>query len=123
MDALSNIRAGEIPEQPSDGIPYPIWQLLEKSWRVDPWKRPSATDFYDNLCKFHSVRPGELLFEVQKIKTSPTKGLRSQCYVRFEYGNERHSTSEARRSGVLREYTWFVFRSSLPSLLSLSPRY
>ena len=120
--ARSNIRAGKIPERPSEGIPDPIWQFLEKCWSMDRRKRPSATQFYNALSRFCSVRPGILKFEVQKIKFPSTRTKKQQFSVKFEYGYKSYTTSLTTTTATRDEYTWFVFRSSLPSLLSLNPR-
>ena len=122
--ALSNIRAGKIPERPSEGIPDPIWQFLEKCWSMDPRKRPSATEFYDALSRFCSFRPGILKFEVQKIKFPPTGMEMQQFSVKFEYGNEGYTTrltTRTTRTTTGSESTWFVPCLSLPSQLLLSP--
>ena len=121
--ALSNIRAGDIPERPSNGIPDPIWQLLEKCWSIDPQKRPSVYEFYGALSGFRSVRPGKLKFEVQRIKISFIGAKKRRFSVKFKYGNKSHATSLTTKTAAGDEYTWFVFRPSLPSLLSLSPGY
>jgi len=121
--ALSNIRAGNIPERPSEGIPDPIWQLLEECWSMDPQKRPPAADFYTALSEFRSVRPGKLKFEVQRIKISFIGAKKRRFSVKFKYGNKSHATSLTTKTVAGDEYMWFVFRPPLPSLLSLNHGY
>ena len=120
--ALSKIRAGKTPKRPSEGIPDPIWQFLEKCWSMDRRKRPSAAGFYNALSRFCSVPPGKLKLEVQKIKISLIGAENQQFSVKFEYGYKSYTTSLTTTTATRDEYTWFVFRSSLPSLLSLNPR-
>ena len=115
--ALSNIRAGKTPQRPSEGIPDQIWQFLEKCWSMDRRKRPSATQFYNALSRFCSVRPGILKFEVQRIKFSSIGAKNQQFSVKFKYGNKSHTTSLASlttRTAAGDEYTWFVFRHPYP---------
>ena len=115
--ALSKIRAGKIPERPSEGIPDQIWQLLEKCWSMDPQERPSATQFYDALSRFRSFRSGTLRFGVQRVKFSSTGAKNQQFSVKFKYGNKSHTTSLASlttRTAAGDEYTWFVFRHRYP---------
>ena len=120
---LSKIRAGKTPERPSEGIPDQIWQLLEKCWSMDPRGRPTATEFYEALSRFRSFRPGILKFEVQRINFPSTRTKKQQFSVKFEYGNEGHTTSlttRTTRTTTGSENTWFVSCLSLPSQLLLS---
>jgi len=88
---------------------------------MNPRERPSAANLHDTLSGFRSVRPGILKFEAQRIKISFTRANKRQFSVKFQYGNDSHTTSLTTKTAAGEEYTWFVFRPSLPSLLSLSP--
>ena len=112
--ALSNIKAGKTPERPSEGIPDPIWQLLEECWSKDPTKRPSAAEFYGALSGFRSIHPGRLKFKVQTIKVPFTRAKNQQFSVKFKYGNKSHTTAPTTRTAAGDEYTWFVSRPSYP---------
>jgi len=128
--ALSNIRAGKTPERPSEGIPDSVWQLLQKCWSMDTSERPSATQMYNALSNFRSVRPvieelpGKLKLQVRSIKflfNRFNKARKRRFFVKFKYGNEVYKTSLTRSSAVGDDYMWSVFHSSPSSLLSLSP--
>ena len=125
---LSNIRAGKIPQRPSKGIPDPLWQLLEKCWSMNPLKRPSATQVYNALSESRSVHPvieelpERLELRVQSIKISFIGAKKQRFFVRFKYGNERHTTSLTTGAAPGDEHAWFALCPSPSSLLSLNLR-
>jgi len=124
--ALANIRAGTTPERPSDGIPDPVWRLLEKCWSIDPAERPSATRVYNTLSNFRSVRPvieelpEKLKLQVQSLKISLIGTKKQRFSVKFKYGDKDHTTSLTTGAVAGDEYTWFALHPSPSSLLSLS---
>jgi len=134
--ALSKIQAGELPQQPSDGIGDTIWQFLEQCWNRNPKKRPLTTEVYDAFLQFRSLPqvmsategrsgveelPGKLRLQVQSIKISLGKSRQQQLSVRFKYGNKNHTTSPTTKAaGGSDEHTWLALRPILPSLPSLN---
>jgi len=134
--ALSKIQAGEIPQQPSEGIDMTVWEFLERCWSRDPTKRPSSDQLHDSLSQFRSlpqvvpgpegrlgreVLPGKLRLQVQSIKVPLNKSKQQQLCVRFKYGNKNHTTAPTTKAVEgSNEHTWFAFGQFLPSLPSLS---
>jgi len=134
--ALSKIQAGELPQQPSDGIGDTAWQFLEKCWNRNSTKRPSATEVYDAFLQFRCLPqvmsategrpgaeelPGKLRLQVQSIKIPLGKSRQQQLSIRFKYGNKNHTTSPTTKAtGGSDEHTWFVLRPFIPSLPPLS---
>ena len=120
--ALSNIRAGKMPERPSDGITDPVWQFLEECWSKYSWKRPSATRVYYDLSIFGSMKeiPEKLKLLVRSIKIPLTIQSPQQFSVKFKYGNMKGHTTPLTTTAIGDEYMWFAFRPSLLLLLSLN---
>jgi len=72
---MSKVLAGEFPQRPSDGIPGPIWEFLEKCWSMDPTKRPSIVQVHDALSRFQPLPPPmEELPRADNPQTVPTPG-------------------------------------------------
>jgi len=124
--ALSKIRAGKVPQRPSEGITDPVWEFLEKCWNVDPSQRPSAARVYDAFTGPSSLRqrgvelPVVSVSQVHSLKISLNELRQQQFYVKFQYGNQGHTTSLTTDVVTDNEYTWFGFRPFPPSLPSLS---
>jgi len=120
--ALSTIRAGKTPERPSEGIPDPVWQLLQECWNEQPWDRPPAAQIYKTFSKFRSVHkavehlPRKLKLRVQSIKISLDEPRKHRVYVKLKYGNNVRTTSPAMEVVAGEEYTWFGSRPFLSSL-------
>jgi len=123
---LSKIQAGKTPPRPSEGIPDPVWQLLEKCWSRNSQERPSATKIYNTFSKISSVRnaveelPGKLKLQIQSIKLSLARLKGRQFSVRFQYGDKVHTTSLTTGITAGGEYTWYAPGSPPPLLLPLS---
>lgn len=133
---LSKIQAGEIPQQPSEGIDATVWEFLEKCWSRDATKRPSSDQVCDSFFQFRTLPqiapapegrpgmeelPGKLRLQVQSIKISLNKSKQQQLCVKFKYGNKNHTTAPTTKAvDGSDEHTWFVFSLVLPSFLSLS---
>lgn len=124
--ALSNIRDGEKPQRPSEGIADPVWLFLEKCWRRTPRERPSAALLYHTFSKLRPVpKPAEelpriLKLQVQGIKLPFTGTKKQQFSVHFKYRSRTHTIKLPTEATTGDEYTLFAFRSHLPSPLSLS---
>jgi len=120
--ALSQIRAGKMPERPSGGITDPVWQLLEECWSKDPRERPSTIQVYNTLSIFRAIKvlPEKLKLVVQSIGVPFTTPRPQQVSVKFKYGNKDHATSLTTWTSAGSEYIWSTFRPSLQSLLSLN---
>ena len=119
VTALSHIRAGATPERPSEGIADPVWQFLEKCWRMVGSQRPSAAEVYDVFSELRSI-PKKLKLQFQSVKIPLNKTRQQGVYVKFKYGNTVHTTSLTTRVVAGAEYTWFVSRPFTPILSSLS---
>ena len=122
---LLKIQAGEKPQRPSEGIPDPVWEFLNKCWSSDPMKRPSADQVHENFSKLRSPLevphvpkgrlvmeelPGRLKLQAQSIKISLNKPKEQRFSVRFTYGNKGHTTSPTTKVAAGGEHTWFAFR-------------
>jgi len=125
--ALSNIRAGKAPRRRRfDGVTDLVWELLEKCWNMNPSRRISTARLYHAFARLSSTPPKivrlpvVVVLEVQSIKISLNELGRQRLYVKFQYWNKSHTTSLTTNIKADDEYTWFVFRPFLPSLLSLS---
>ena len=124
--ARLHILTGKAPQRPSDGVTDLSWEILEKCWKMDPSRRPSAARVYNAFARLSSLPPeierlpGKLLLQVEGIKISPNKLWRQRYYVRFRYGHRGHTTPLTMGFVADDEYIWFGFRPFPPSLPPLN---
>ena len=113
LTALSKIQAGRIPEQPSEGIVGPVWQLLEKCWSTVPLERPSAAQVYDVFSELRSI-PGKLKLQVLSLRIALSEPKQQGFYVKFKYGGMVYTTSQTAKVVAGTEYKWFEFHPFHP---------
>ena len=128
MDMLSKVRAGEIPEQPSDQIDTVVWGLLDWCWSKSPMARPPLVELYDSLSNLSShprvtpqkqqieELPRELSLWFWSITPSPTANLPRgrHLYLKLEYGGMDYRTSPTTHEGYSGRRSWHVYTYLCP---------